>query len=541
MTGVTFRSSHAASFGRARRAALLAAALVAAGAAGAGAAFAQDSRPLVIARNIDLNSLDPHRAFCDTCQIYNSSAYESLLTLDKDNRLVPLLAAKWESNPDQTRFTFDLDPAAKFSDGSPVEAKDVKWSWERLKNVKGNAAFMMSSVATIETPDAHTVVVTTSAPNSELLNIAAAPYTAIINSDVAAAAGAKADADASTSDNAEAWFLSHSAGSGPYVLESYEPNAELRLKRSEKYWGKAPAVGEVVIRQVKDAVAQAQMLQSGTADIAMQIDPDTAKTLTGQGLTVRTVPSYNFIYVALSPGAKANKVKLTPEVREAISLGLDRKSILEFTIGDEGQLISAPIPLGFPGGSGFEAQPYDAAKAKELLAKAGHADGFELEAAFPNMNVYGVDLSLLMQKVQQDLSKIGVKVSLQPIPFSNWRERVAGDGIPLTAVFYAPDFYGTSQYVDYFAMTEGSPWAKRAGAKNDPSVLNPKEADLYKKALAASGEAADKLWHQTGEEMIKDRVILPLVSPNLILAYRSDVKGVRYSACCNLPLAELSH
>ncbi|RUX59418.1 ABC transporter substrate-binding protein, partial [Mesorhizobium sp. M7A.F.Ca.CA.002.09.1.1] len=305
------------------RATMLAAVLLATSAFWAPATFAQDSKPLVIARNIDLNSLDPHRAFCDTCQIYNSSVYESLLTLDKDNKLIPLLASKWEGNADQSSFTFTLDPAAKFSDGSPVEAKDVKWSWERLKNLKGSASFLMDNVASIETPDAHTVVVKMVAPSSEFLNIAAAPYAAVVNSKVASEAGAKADADASTTDNAEAWFLAHSAGSAPFVLKSYEPNSELRLARNDKYWRTAPALSEVVIRQTKDAVAQAQMLQSGTADIAMQIDPDTAKTMTGSDVKIETVPSYNFIYVALSPGAKANKVPLTPEVREAISLGLD--------------------------------------------------------------------------------------------------------------------------------------------------------------------------------------------------------------------------
>ena len=56
------------------------------------------SKPLVIARNMDLNSLDPHRSFCDTCQIYNSTVYETLLTLDTNNKLVPLLAASWEAS-----------------------------------------------------------------------------------------------------------------------------------------------------------------------------------------------------------------------------------------------------------------------------------------------------------------------------------------------------------------------------------------------------------------------------------------------------------
>jgi len=81
---------------------------------------------LVIARQLDINSLDPARGFCDTCQIYFSNVYETLIGLGKDNAtLTPRLATKWESNGDQSQFTFHLDPDAKFSDGSPVEAKDV--------------------------------------------------------------------------------------------------------------------------------------------------------------------------------------------------------------------------------------------------------------------------------------------------------------------------------------------------------------------------------------------------------------------------------
>src|SRR5829696_6111154 len=88
---------------------------------GAPEAYAQGaSKPLVVARNMDLNSLDPHRSFCDTCQIYNSSVYETLLTLDASNKLVPLLAGSFAANADQTKFTFRLDQKAKFSDGSPV-------------------------------------------------------------------------------------------------------------------------------------------------------------------------------------------------------------------------------------------------------------------------------------------------------------------------------------------------------------------------------------------------------------------------------------
>jgi peptide/nickel transport system substrate-binding protein len=126
----------------------------------------------------------------------------------------------------------------------------------------------------------------------------------VINSDVAIENGALADETAAEKDSSETWFLSNSVGSGPFVLAAYEPNTELRLKRNDNYWRAKPVVPEVIFRQVKDAVAQAQMLQSGEVDIAMQIDPETAKSLEGTPAVVERVPSYNFVYIALSPGPR---------------------------------------------------------------------------------------------------------------------------------------------------------------------------------------------------------------------------------------------
>jgi peptide/nickel transport system substrate-binding protein len=524
-----------------RRAFLLAASVLAGVSALLPASAQAADTPLVIARAMDINSLDPARTWCDTCQIYVSNVYETLIGLDADNKtLKPRLATSWEASDDQKQLTFHLDPAAVFSDGSPVEAKDVKWSWERLHNIKGGPSFMMDGVKSIEAPDAHTVVVTMEAPNSEFLGILTAPYTGVINSDVAIANGANANADADQSDTSEPWFLANSAGSGPYMLAGYKADDELRFKANPNYKRSRVGIGEIVIKETKDAVAQAQLLASGDADIAMQIDPDTAKTIQGDKVSISSVPSYNFVYVAISPGAKGNTVKLSKEVREAIGYALDYNGTVEFTVGGEGKLQAAPIPSGFPGTDNLPTPTQDVAKAKELLEKAGLGGGFEINAEFPNMNVYGVDLSLLMQKVQQDLAQVNIKVGLTPLEFSVWRDHVRGDGIPLTAVFYAPDYFGSAQYVQYFAMMEGTPWWKRAGGEKDPTVTNAREAGLLKQALAAPEAAKDKLYHEIAMEMINDRVIIPLVSPNVVLAHAKSVKGVRYSACCNLPLDEIT-
>ena len=101
-----------------------------------GTAGGGSDKSLVIARQMDVNSLDPSRAYCDTCQIFMTAVYETLIGLDKDNKtLVPRLATTWEANDDQTEFTFHLDPKAKFADGSPVTSADVKFSWERLQGL----------------------------------------------------------------------------------------------------------------------------------------------------------------------------------------------------------------------------------------------------------------------------------------------------------------------------------------------------------------------------------------------------------------------
>src|SRR5262245_30025831 len=147
----------------------------------------EDARELIIARDMDLTTLDPQRAYCDTCQIYLTAVYETLIGVDPADitHLIPRLAESWEANADNTEFTFTLDPDATFADGSPVTSADVKFSWERLAGLEGSASYLMTGYSAIETPDDQTVVVTFDAPNSAFLNIVTASYMAIVNQELA--------------------------------------------------------------------------------------------------------------------------------------------------------------------------------------------------------------------------------------------------------------------------------------------------------------------------------------------------------------------
>ncbi|TIP78964.1 MAG: ABC transporter substrate-binding protein, partial [Mesorhizobium sp.] len=178
-------------------------------------------------------------------------------------------------------------------------------------------------------------------------------------------------------------------------------------------------------------------------------------------------------------------------------------------------------------------------KAKALMQEAGAADGFTLTATYPNVNQYGVDYTLMMQKIQQDLVEINIQLELQPVEFSVWREKVNGDGIPLTAVFFAPDYYGSSQYAQYFAMMDGTVWYKRAGGKNVPSLANPETPKLLAAALAAQGEKSSELFGKLAGVLANDRIILPIVSPDAVFVSRKGIRGLRFSACCNMVLSDI--
>ncbi|MDA2988211.1 MAG: ABC transporter substrate-binding protein [Actinomycetota bacterium] len=506
-----------------------------------------ETRELIIARDMDINSLDPSRAYCDTCQIYLTAVYETLITVDPTdltNRL-PRLASNWEANDDNTVFTFMLNPSATFADGSPVEAKDVKWTWERLHNVKGSAGYLMDGIASIETPDDKTVVATFGAPNSAFLPIVSAPYMGIMNSDEAVAqAGSVSDENAETADTSEEFYLGTSLGSGPYILESYTEGDALVLAANANYWNGAPAFPGVTIKQVKDSSSQLQQLQAGDVDIAMQISIDSLGQLEGDpNLAVSTIDSYNYVYVAFSPGSTltGGEQLQDPNVRLAMKLALDYEGIIDATVAGNGKLQASPIPNGFEGSAGLALPAEDLDQAAQLMADAGLADGFALDAVYPKVNVYGVDFDIMMQKVQQDLKRINIDLQLQPVEFSQWRETINATGIPVTAVYFAPDHTDTSQYPGYFGMMEGSPWSARAGggAAGAP-IINPDQAPLLAEALAASGDAKAAAYAALGQSMIDDLIFMPLVNPQLVLAAQADVKGMHYSGCCNLDLSLLS-
>jgi peptide/nickel transport system substrate-binding protein len=504
-----------------------------------------DTQTLVIARNMDLTSTDPSNAICDTCQFVFSATYETLVGLSDDNHtLTPRLATSWTGTKHDSVWTFKLDPAAKFADGSQVTSADVKFSLLRLKNLKGNASYLVNTVDKIATPDPETVVITLHAPNSEFPNAVNASYTGIINSKLAEQQGATDAANAAKTDTADKWFQSHSAGSGPYELQSFTSGAQVTLVANPNYWGTKPTFKRIIVKQADTAAAQAQMLQDGEADIAMQIDPVTAKSLQGvAGITVKTIPSFNFFWLGMSQSIKnLTQAPLSADIRHAIVDAIDYQGLLNTMVSGEGKLVAAPIPNGYPGSAGLPLPKRNVAEAKKLLAQAGYPNGFKLTLAYPTINAYGVDLGQLAQLLQTQLKDAGIDLTLRPATFSVNINDLSSWKLPMELLYWAPDYYGTAQYFNYFGLIPGSSWSSLSAASPTAKpIVNSAETSAFNQALASSGQAQrDQFFNQAGQQMIKDAVTVPLFSPNLVLAYKSDIKGITYSACCNIKLWQLS-
>lgn len=507
-----------------------------------GSAVEVDTTPLIIARNMDLTSLDPHRAVCDTCQFIFTSLYQTLVGLDTDNKtLIPNLAESWDINDDSTVYTFHLAPDAVFSDGSPVESKDVAFSLMRLKNLKVSLTYLVDDIVSIDTPDPKTAVVTLGVSNAEFLNNMNAAYPVIVNSDVAIENGATDAEDADVSDTAEPWFIENSAGSGPYVLQSFTAGDEITLAANPNYWRAPAPIATITVKQAETAAAQAQMLQTGDADIAMQIDPITARSLEGvDGVTVESTPSFNFLYILLAPGiTTGTSHPLDDDVRQAIRKAIDYQALIDTLLDGKANTQATPIPNGFPGSDGLTMTETDVEGAKQMLTDAGVTD-MTLTLGYPTINAYGVDFGQLAQVLQQQLAEVGVNLELAPDTFAVMIDKFRSQQYPSNLLYWAPDYYGSAQYVGYFGLVDGARAAKNAGGSDDTPLINQAEQDAYDAARAASdpGER-DTLYNTAGQEMLKDNVVIPLLSPDLMLTYRSNVQGVTYSACCNLVLDHL--
>jgi peptide/nickel transport system substrate-binding protein len=164
--------------------------------------------PFVVARDVQLLNGDPHREYSDDALLLLPMLYEQLVRVDpKDiSKFIPDAADRWTVSDDATSYTFTLHAGMKFGSGNPVAAEDVKFSLERLKNLKGPPSFLMDGVKEVAAVDAATVRITLEAPDAAFLSKLASGYAGVVDSKLARDNGALSDATAKDADKAAEFF-----------------------------------------------------------------------------------------------------------------------------------------------------------------------------------------------------------------------------------------------------------------------------------------------------------------------------------------------
>ena len=393
--------------------AALAAVLLASTALPAAAETPKDA--LIIAATIDdITSLDPAEVFEFSGGDVANNVYDTLLSIDPkalDKGYVPGVAESWSVSPDGLTYVFRIRPNQKFHSGNPLTADDVVFSMARAVKLNKTPAFILNqfglSKDTVDQKVRKTgpleVTMTIDKPfaPSMVLNCMTATVTSIVDMKVAMA-------NQKDGDFGYEWLKTHSAASGPYKLVNWKAADGYTLERADGSWQGNATLRRVIVRHVAETANQRLLLTKGDIDVARDLSPDdVAAVAKDPNLKIQDDLKGRITYFSLN---MKNPTLAKPKVIEAIKYLVDYDGIRATIVKGRAVVHQSFLPRTFLGA--IDDAPYrlDVAKAKQLLAEAGHPNGFsttmDVRSGFPTTE--------LAQSIQSTFSQAGIKLEIIP-------------------------------------------------------------------------------------------------------------------------------
>ncbi len=376
-------------------------ALAAAGLLASGAAAAQST--LRIGLQDDPDVLDPARARTFVGRIVFASLCDRLVDITPDLKFVPPLAASWQTSEDGKSLTFKLRQGAFYHDGTPVDAASVKANLERAITLPdSNRKSELVSVASVEAPDARTVVLRLKRPDAGLLSQL---------SDRAGMMQSPASFDKDPG--------AKPVCSGPYQFKERVQNDRIVLEKFPKYWDAANYhFDRVVFTPMPDSTVRLNNLRAGGLDIVERIAPSDAKTVKDDpklSLDAVTGLGFQSFAVNLANGARAdNPLAKDKRVRQALELAIDRDVINQVVGEGMFQPAHQPFPpASFAFDKSVEHAGRDPEKARKLLKEAGY-DLVKCEITYGN----NTTMQQVYELVQAMGAEAGFDITLRPMEFA---------------------------------------------------------------------------------------------------------------------------
>lgn len=515
-------------------------AVAAAGALMAGTAFAQDLR---IGLSSESTSADPHFHNLGANNALKRHIFDALVETDENQKLVPSLAASWKPLNDTT-WEFKLRPNVKFSNGDSLTANDIIYTYCRLPYVEGSPGHFglaVKTISSIESPDAQTLIIKTSAPDPLLPT--GLTSVGIVNAKVLGGNTGltfkQGGCDNLGTNPKPVEFNSpeKAIGTGAYKLVEYTRGTHVVLERNEGFWGEKPHWKKVIFRPLTNAGARVAGLLAGDVDF-IEVPPiQDYERIKSSGFQIAQGLSNRIIYIQLdqntapdwkSPGIKGTDKNplLDKKVRQALSMAINRPAIVERIMGTvavpAGELLPWPM---FGSTKDFPVTKYDADAAKKLLTEAGYANGFEITLGTPNDRY--INDEKIAQAVAQMWTRIGVKTNVDAVTASTFFTRRNKFEFSAFLAGWGADTGEMSNSLNALVMCHQP--QKGLGQTNRARYCNPQVDELVLKAMQTIDDVArEKLLQQASKiAMIDDVGILPLHFEVTPWAFK---KGLSYKA-----------
>ena len=498
-------------------------------------AAGQDRRKelLIVANEFGPNSLDIHGVGANRPS-YGVAwvCYDRLITYGRKklpdgtfmydySKLEPELAERWEVAKDGMSVTFYLRKNAKFHDGSPVTARDVKWSYDRAIGMGGFPQFQMAA-GSLESPDQFEAVDDSTFRVKYLrkdklsLPDMGVPVASIYNSTLAKKNAAAEDPWAAV------YLKNNSCGGGAYKVESWKPGQEIVYVRYDDWKsGPLPKMKRVVQRDVPSAGNRRALLLKGDIDMTYDMPPkDFAELSKDTSIKITSLPIENAIYYL---GMNVTKPPFNNlKVRQAVAYAVPYDNMYDVAMYGRGVKLYGAASntvktTAWPSQTGYNT---DIAKARQLLAEGGFPGGFETQLSFDlGGATVGEPMAILLQ---ESLASIGIKTTINKVPGANWRAAMLKKDMPMII----NRFGGWLNYPEYFFF-----WCYHGqnAVFNTMSYQNPTLDKLITNARFAESKPIY-------DGMVKDMISLayqevprvPLFQPLADVAMQKNIDGYTY-------------
>ena len=478
---------------------------------------------LIFGRGGDSVGLDPAQEEDGESFKVCENIYDRLVQYkDESTEIEPALAESWKSSEDGLTWRFNLRKGVKFHDGTPFNADAVLFSLNRqhdpnhpFHNVGGSYTYwsytgLAEIVEEITAPDAYTVEITLTRPYAPFIyTIAMTPF-----SIVSPTALQKWGVD----------FKNHPVGTGPFKFVRWDREDKVVLEANTDYWEGRPPLDRIIFRSIPDNSVRLIELQNGSIHAMEFPNPDDLPQIRADSqLRIIEQPGMNIGYLAMNFDKKPfDNLK----VRLAVNHAINKHEIVTELYQGMGIPAKNPIPpTMWSYDDSIEEYTYDPAKAKALLAEAGHPDGFETTLwALPVPRPYIPDGSALAAAIQSDLRHVRIIAKIVTFDWGTYLEKTKHGEHDTAMLGWSADLGDPDNFFYYLLSKEAAkkPAGNIAFYRSDEmqellveaqsTMDQAKRIELYKKAQA--------LFH-------RDVPWVPLAHSKQILIINNQIKNLK--------------